>query len=111
MNEKKYGFKRVIIVGKHHDGFAIWKSAVTEHDVEKSTTWQQSQGGNGDVLEALSKSCTKYDLDMGIYLSPWDESAPSYGYGTGTNEATDSNGDYNEFYRKEYILQFSVPSG
>ncbi|MGN0027824.1 MAG: alpha-L-fucosidase, partial [Clostridium sp.] len=95
---KDAGFKRVILVGKHHDGFALWKSAVTEHDVEKSTTWQATKGGNGDVLEELSKSCTKYDMDMGIYLSPWDANAPSYGYGTGSDDATDSNGDYNEFY-------------
>lgn len=98
---KDAGFKRIIIVGKHHDGFAIWKSTVTEHDIEKSTDWQASKDGEGDVLEELSKSCTKYDMDMGIYLSPWDASAPSYGYGTGTNDETDSNGDYNEYYMEQ----------
>ncbi|MGG7141839.1 alpha-L-fucosidase [Clostridium nigeriense] len=98
---KDAGFKRIIIVGKHHDGFAIWKSAVTEHDIEKSTDWQATQGGEGDVLEEVSKACTKYDMDMGIYLSPWDANAPSYGYGTGTNDETDSNGDYNEFYMSQ----------
>ena len=97
-NLKDAGFKRLIMVGKHHDGFALWRSAVTEHDVEKSTDWQATQGGTGDPLEEISKACTKYDMDMGIYLSPWDANAPSYGYGTGTNDATDSNGDYNEFY-------------
>jgi len=95
---KEAGFKRLIMVGKHHDGFALWRSTVTEHDVEKSTDWQATQGGTGDPLEEISKACTKYDMDMGIYLSPWDVNAPSYGYGTGTNDATDSNGDYNEFY-------------
>ncbi|WP_291652617.1 alpha-L-fucosidase [Clostridium sp.] len=95
---KDAGFKRLIMVGKHHDGFAIWKSTVTEHDIEKSTDWQLTQGGQGDVLEEVSKACTKYDMDMGIYLSPWDANSPSYGYGTGTDDATDSNGDYNEFY-------------
>ncbi|WP_195245394.1 alpha-L-fucosidase, partial [Clostridium celatum] len=95
---KEAGFKRVILVGKHHDGFCLWPSKVTEHDVESSTDWQASQGGNGDVLAALSESCTKYDMDMGIYLSPWDANAESYGYGTGTDDATDTNGDYNEYY-------------
>ena len=98
---KDAGFKRIIMVGKHHDGFAIWRSAVTERDVEKSTNWQSTQGATGDVLEDVSKSCTKYNMDMGIYLSPWDASAPSYGYGTGTNDATDSNGDYNEYYKQQ----------
>lgn len=98
---KDAGFKRLIMVGKHHDGFAIWKSEVTEHDIEKSTDWQSTKGGEGDVLEEVSKACTKYDMDMGIYLSPWDANAPSYGYGTGTNDETDSNGDYNEFYMNQ----------
>ncbi len=98
---KDAGFKRVIIVGKHHDGFALWKSSVTEHDIENSKDWQATRDGEGDVLEELSKSCTKYDMDMGIYLSPWDANASSYGYGTGTNEETDSNGDYNEFYMEQ----------
>ena len=98
---KDAGFKRLIMVGKHHDGFAIWRSEVTEHDIKKSTDWQATKGGKGDVLEEVSKACTKYDMDMGIYLSPWDANAPSYGYGTGTNDATDSNGDYNEFYMNQ----------
>ena len=98
---KDAGFKRIIMVGKHHDGFAIWKSEITEHDIEKSVDWQATKGGEGDVLEELSKACTKYNMDMGIYLSPWDANAPSYGYGTGTNDENDSNGDYNEFYMEQ----------
>lgn len=98
---KDAGFKRIILVGKHHDGFALWKSEFTEHDVDSSTNWQAKMGGEGDVLEELSKSCTKYDMDMGIYLSPWDANATSYGYGSGTNEETDSNGDYNEYYMNQ----------
>ena len=44
-------------------------------DVASSTDFQATQaarGQSGDVLEELSKSCTKYDMDMGFYLSPWD---------------------------------------
>ena len=95
---KEAGFKRLIMVGKHHDGFVIWKSEVTDHDVEKSTDWQATKGGEGDVLAEVSAACTKYNMDMGLYLSPWDVNAPSYGYGEGTNDETDTNGDYNEFY-------------
>lgn len=98
---KEAGFKRVILVGKHHDGFCLWKSDVTDHDVDSSTDWQKTKDGKGDVLEELSKACTKYNMDMGIYLSPWDAHEESYGYGTGTDDASDSNGDYNEFYMNQ----------
>ena len=30
------------------------------------------EDGKGDLLEEVSKSATKYDMNMGVYLSPWD---------------------------------------
>ena len=85
------GFKRLIVTAKHHDGFCIWPSLYTEHTVASSPY-------DGDILAELSAACTKYGLDMGLYLSPWDVHEPSYGYGDGHDEATDTNGDYNEYY-------------
>lgn len=85
------GFKRLIITAKHHDGFVLYKSAFTDFDVESSTY-------KGDILEELSAAASKYNLDMGLYLSPWDIHEPSYGYGFGGNESNDKNGDYNEYY-------------
>lgn len=73
---KNTGFKRVIVIAKHHDGFCIWPSAYTEHDIENSPY----KNGNGDILAEISAACTKYDMDMGLYLSPWDVNAESYGY-------------------------------
>ena len=101
---KDAGFKRIIMIGRHHDGFCLWESAYTTHDVGSSTNFQATQaarGQAGDVLEELSKSCTKYDMDMGLYLSPWDANNPSYGYGSGWDDATDTNGDYNEYYMNQ----------
>ncbi|WP_050698427.1 alpha-L-fucosidase [Anaeromassilibacillus senegalensis] len=101
---KDAGFKRIIMIGRHHDGFCLWESDATTHDVGSSTNFQQTQaarGQSGDVFLELSKSCTKYDMDMGLYLSPWDANNPSYGYGSGHDDATDTNGDYNEYYMNQ----------
>ena len=101
---KDAGFERIIMIGRHHDGFCLWNSDYTTQDVASSTDFQATQaarGQSGDVLEELSKSCTKYDMDMGFYLSPWDANNPTYGYGSGTDEETDSNGDYNEYYMNQ----------
>lgn len=72
-NIKEAGFKRLIVTAKHHDGFALWRSQYTDHDLE-ATNYP------GDILEEISTAATKYDLDMGLYLSPWDAHDPSYGY-------------------------------
>ncbi|OHT17381.1 FucA [Tritrichomonas foetus] len=79
---KRAGFKRIIMVGRHHDGFCNWKTKYTNHSVNLSVDFQaisQFLHQSGDVLEELSKSCTKFNVDMGLYLSPWDVNSSVYG--------------------------------
>lgn len=117
---KEAGFKKLIVTAKHHDGFCIWASEHTEYDVAE-TSYKQ---GQGDILAELSAACTKYDIDMGLYLSPWDIHDDSYGYkradGTplvrvvnGKNEPIEGltwedvfkqdAKDYNEYYNNQLI--------
>ena len=83
---KETGFKRTIMVVKHHDGFVIYPSKYTNHTVAASP-WKD---GKGDLLEEISKSATKYDMNMGVYLSPWDVHSPKYKVAT--------QKEYNEYY-------------
>ena len=65
---KAANMKMVILTAKHHDGFVLWQSRYTEHGV-MSTNFRN---GQGDILKDLAKSCKKYGLKLGIYLSPAD---------------------------------------
>ncbi|GFR77255.1 alpha-1,3/4-fucosidase [Elysia marginata] len=60
--------KKVIIIAKHYDGFCLWQSHYTTHGI-MSTNFK---GGKGDIVKALSESCQKYGIKLGIYLSPAD---------------------------------------
>lgn len=65
---KEAGMTKVILTAKHHDGFVLWQSRYTQHGIMSSGF----QNGKGDIMKALSVSCQKYGLKLGIYLSPAD---------------------------------------
>ena len=94
---KEAGFKKLIITAKHHDGFCIWPSKWTDYDTEEA-------GYKGDILAEISAACSTYDMDMGLYLSPWDIHEPSYGYKDANGNPTTPEKDvldYNVYYNNQ----------
>lgn len=102
---KEAGFEKLIVTAKHHDGFCIWNSKWTTYDVQ-STSYAEKNYDNlgGDVLAEISAACTKYDVDMGLYLSPWDIHDKSYGYYDKDGKPTTKDEDvldYNDYYNNQ----------
>ena len=76
---KEIGFKRLIFTAKHHDGFCMFDTKYSDHKITNTSYGK-------DFFEELSKACTKYDMNMGCYLSPWDVHEETYGTGEPYNE-------------------------
>ena len=68
---KEAGFRYVILITKHHDGFCLWNSRFTSYDVGEATI-------KTDIVAEVSKACKKYGLELGIYYSLWDRNAAAH---------------------------------
>lgn len=72
---KKAGVKLILLTTKHHDGFCLWPTKLTSHNISNTPF----QSGKGDIVRDLSIACKKADIKFGVYLSPWDIHEPLYG--------------------------------
>lgn len=69
------GLEGLVIVCKHHDGFCLWPTATTAHNITASP-WR---GGRGDLVGELVEACRRAGLRVGFYISPWDRNSAFYG--------------------------------
>ncbi|ARN57261.1 alpha-L-fucosidase [Sedimentisphaera salicampi] len=60
---KNAGMKYIVITSKHHDGFALFDSKVTDWDVVDSTPYGK------DLLKPLAEACRKHGIKLGFYYS------------------------------------------
>lgn len=72
---KAGGFKGIVLVAKHHDGFCLWPTKTTGHNISKSP-WKN---GKGDMVKEFRDACTELGMQFGLYCSPWDRNSPLYG--------------------------------
>ncbi len=57
------GMKYLVITSKHHDGFAMFKSAASKYNVVDATPYGR------DPMKDLSAACASRGLDFGFYYS------------------------------------------
>ena len=60
---KAAGMRYMVITSKHHDGFALFNSSVSDFNVVKATPFKR------DIIRELEQACLNAGLDFGVYYS------------------------------------------
>jgi alpha-L-fucosidase len=74
--------KFAILTTKHHDGFCLWDSELTENDVA-SSPWKN---GQGDIVREFVDTMRARSLEPCLYYSVWDNTE---GVGNGSITVSD----------------------
>ena len=65
------GMKYIVITTKHHDGFCLWDTKLTDYNIMNSPFKR-------DVLKELSAACKKKGIGLGTYYSVCDWHHPDF---------------------------------
>lgn len=90
---KKAGMKYITITSKHHDGFAMWDSKLTDWDIVDRTPYGK------DVLKQLADECHRQGIKLFFYHSQLDwHSLDYFPRGrTGQHSIRPDEGDFNKY--------------
>ena len=96
---REAGMKYIVITSKHHDGFALYDSKVTDWDVTAS-------GAKRDLLAPLAEAARKEGLKFGLYYSQAQDWTHPGGAKLGDGKDWDPahTGDYDE-----YLADIALP--
>ncbi|MEJ5170740.1 MAG: alpha-L-fucosidase [Fimbriimonadales bacterium] len=69
---KAAGMKYIVITSKHHDGFAMWDTKLSDWSIIRRTPFQR------DPLKELAAACRKHGIVLCFYHSIMDWHHPDY---------------------------------
>ena len=73
---KQAGMRGGIAVVKHHDGFCLWPTETTDHNVTNSGN---DFGRATNIPRDFAAAAKELDMKYGFYISPWDRNSKWYG--------------------------------
>jgi alpha-L-fucosidase len=103
---KNAGMKYLIITSKHHDGFAMYDSEVSDYNIVDYTPFGR------DPLRELSEACAEAGIKFGVYYSHREDWEHPYAYGNfwdfDTSQTNLDTMDHPELFRR-YLDEKAIP--
>ena len=97
---KEAGMKYIVITSKHHDGFALFDSKVTDWDIVDATPYGK------DLLKPLAEACRRHGMKLGFYYSQAQDWCHPGGAKSGNRQWDPAQaGDMDEYIRTIAVPQ------
>jgi len=96
---KAAGMKYIVFTSKHHDGFCMWDTKFSDHNIMNSPF-------NRDVMKELAEACKKENIALCFYHSTCDWHNPDFPLTSpgGSVRRTTSNIDrYTEYLKNQSV--------
>lgn len=92
---KSAGMQGGIAVIKHHDGFCLWPTSTTKHNVTSSSN---ANAKETNVPRDFAAAAKKLGMKYGFYISPWDRNSPYWA-------EKDDDGNYTSTYTNDVFFK------
>jgi len=87
------GMKYVVITSKHHDGFAMYHSAVSKYNIYDATPFHR------DPMKELAAACKRHGIRFGFYYSQAQDWHERNGAGNTWDFGPDDKKDFDQYLR------------
>jgi len=87
------GMKYLVITSKHHDGFAMYHSAVSKYNIYDATPFHR------DPLKELAAACARRHIKFGFYYSQAQDWHEPNGAGNTWDFGPDDKKDFDQYLR------------
>ncbi len=89
------GMKYMVITSKHHDGFAMYHSAVSKYNIFDATPFHR------DPLKELAAACARHHIRFGFYYSQAQDWHEPNGAGNTWDFGPDNQKDFDQYLRSK----------
>jgi alpha-L-fucosidase len=87
------GMKYIVITSKHHDGFAMYHSAVSKYNIYDATPFHR------DPIKELSEAAARHHIKFGFYYSQAQDWHEPNGAGNTWDFGPDDKKDFDQYLR------------